>query len=42
MVYPRIFGQNKRLKGKCLQIASNVDKAPSLKRKKNFSSYKND
>ena len=45
MVYPRIFGQNKRLKRECLQIPSNVSKAHSLKWKKKkffFSSYKND
>ena len=42
MVYPRIFDQNKRFKRECLQIPSNVDKAHSLKRKKKFSSYKND
>ena len=34
MVYPRIFGQNKRFKRECLQIPSNVGKALSLKWKK--------
>ena len=34
MVYPRIFGQNKRFKRECLQIPSNVGKAHSLKKKK--------
>ena len=45
MVYPRIFGQNKRFKRECLQIPSNVGKADSLKRKKKKkkkSAYKND
>ena len=34
MVYPKIFGQNKRFKREYLQIPSNVGKAHSLKRKK--------